>query len=223
MGREKIKHIFNKNHIEIFTIENPEIPIPKWPAFERVSANSYSYSHNYGWNQKDEYKIVKKESKLGFYYYSKVKVHQPGKTFSGAISRTIVTFPMPGEKNMYYQLKYVTQYDDNKIGKEDGLRPWDIYPGDKNFPDNMLEGLIKDVNEFFAIAEISCSDFYNTSSRYYYTKEDKSTISVKAVKNQVFTELFGNPNGPRFQTDLEKILSHGFDPKYSFRKDKEKK
>ena len=221
MSREVKKYKFNKNHIEIFTIENPEIPIPKWAAFEEVSANSYSYSHNYGWNQKEEYKTVKKESKLGFYYYSKVRVHQPGKTFSGAISRTVVTFPVPGEKNMYYQLKYVTQYDDNKIGGEDGLRPWDIYPGDKNFPDNMLEGLIKDVNDFFDMAETCVSFFYkNHASPNYNT--DK-TISFKAVKNKVFTELFGNPNGPRFQTDMEKILAHGFDPKYSFRKDKEKK
>ncbi len=223
MSREKIKHIFNKNHIEIFTIENPEIPIPKWPAFEKVFANSYSYSHNYGFSKKEEYKTIKKESKLGFYYYSKIKVHQPGKTFNGAINRTIVTFPMPGEKNMYYQIKYVTQYDDNKIGGEDGLRPWDIYPGDKNFPDNMLEGLIKDVNDFFAIAEMTYQNFYKTNCKNYYVKDSTNTISVKEVKNQVFTELFGNPNGPRFQTDMEKILSHGFDPKYSFRKDKEKK
>lgn len=221
MGREVKKYKFNKNHIEIFTIENPEIPIPKWPAFEEVSANSYSYSHNFGWYQKEEYKTVKKESKLGFYYYSKVRVHNPGEKFSGAISRTIVTFPMPGEKNIYYQIKYVTQYDDNKIGGEDGLRPWDIYPGDKNFPDNMLEGLIKDVNDFFDIAETCVSLFYkNHASPNYNT--DK-TISFKEVKNKVFTELFGNPNGPRFQTDMEKILAHGFDPKYSFRKDKEKK
>ena len=218
MSREVKKYKFNKNHIEIFTIENPEIPIPKWPAFEEVSANSYSYSHNFGWQQKEEYKTVKKESKLGFYYYSKVRVHQPGKTFSGSISRTIVTFPMPGEKNMYYQLKYVTQYDDNKIGGEDGLRPWDIYPGDKNFPDNMLEGLIKDVNDFFNIAETCVSSFYKNQPGPNY-----KTISFKEVKNKVFTELFGNPNGPRFQTNMEKILAHGFDPKYSFRKDKEKK
>ena len=221
MSREVKKYKFNKNHIEIFTIENPEIPIPKWPAFEEVSANSYSYSHNFGWQQKEEYKTVKKESKLGFYYYSKVKIHNPGENFSGAISRTIVTFPMPGEKNMYYQIKYVTQYDDNKIGGEDGLRPWDIYPGDKNFPDNMLEGLIKDVNEFFNIAETCVSTFYKNHAGPFYNSD--KTISFKEVKNKVFTELFGNPNGPRFQTNMEKILAHGFDPKYSFRKDKEKK
>ena len=38
----------------------------------------------------------------------------------------------------------------------------------------------------------------------------------------IYTDLFGDKNGIRFQTDSEKIMSHGFDLKYSFRKEKEK-
>ena len=37
------------------------------------------------------------------------------------------------------------------------------------------------------------------------------------VKRLIFTDLFGYPGGPKYQTDNEKILSHGFDLKTSFR------
>ena len=60
--------------------------------------------------------------------------------------------------------------------------------------------------------------------RYYEIYPDKTTYkNIYDVKCTIYKELFGNIKGPRFQTDLEKILAHGFDPKYSFRKDKEKK
>lgn len=34
----------------------------------------------------------------------------------------------------------------------------------------------------------------------------------------LYRDLFGNEKGIRFQTDSEKIISHGFDLKTSFRK-----
>ena len=36
-------------------------------------------------------------------------------------------------------------------------------------------------------------------------------------KREIFTDLFGYPEGPKYQTNEEKILSHGFDLKTSFR------
>ena len=38
------------------------------------------------------------------------------------------------------------------------------------------------------------------------------------VKKEIFTDLFGYPDGPKYQTNDEKILAHGFDLKTSFRK-----
>ena len=226
MSREIKKYKFNKNHIEIFTIKDPEMPIFKIPVFEQRSSSLYVHNRTYGlYENKPLIKEVKKKSPLGFYYMSKEIIRSGGnhEIKDGAVSRTIVTIPMPGEKNTYYQIKYVTQYDDNKIGGEDGLRPWDIYPGDKNFDDNMVESLVKDVTEFFDIAKNGgiTSFSKNLYSPYSISTGSPTTINLNTVKNTVFTELFGNQNGPRFQSNLEKILAHGFDPKYSFRKDKE--
>ena len=55
------------------------------------------------------------------------------------------------------------------------------------------------------------------------TRFQTSFDTINMNFNRVFKELFGNVNGPRFQTNEEKILAHGFDLKTSFRKDKEKK
>lgn len=227
MGKEKIRHLFKKNHIEIFKVENPEFPICKWPAYEHISTTLRSYSRYRGWgNSKDEYKLVKKESPLGFYYTKKVKVNQfySDMPEGSGVSRTIVTFPVPGEENTLYQLKYVTQYADNKIGNESELRPWDIYPGDKDFPDTMLNALVKEVNSFFDLAEAyKIKKFELNPLHHYYSDNRNSKCELNTVKREVFKELFGNEKGPRFQTNEEKILAHGFDLKYSFRKDKEKK
>jgi hypothetical protein len=221
MAREKVRHIFNKNHVEILKISNPEPVrfITSNPTYQNISTSSYRYSHTFYdyWDKKKE-KSVKKVSPLGFYYTSIVSEPKKGEKFKGGSMRTIVTYPVPGEKDTYYQLKYITQYNENIIGGEDGLRPWDIYPGDKSFPDSMLDALLKEVNTFFSIAESGKIKEFKLG-RY----ENSGVSSFNSVKCEVYSQLFGNKNGPRFQTDEEKILAHGFDPKYSFRKDKEKK
>ena len=77
MAREKITHLFNKNHIEILKIEHPELSsmIPRVAKIDYVSSNTYTYRRSWGiYGDKPKYKIVKKESKLGFYYESKVLV-----------------------------------------------------------------------------------------------------------------------------------------------------
>lgn len=222
MARQFIRHLFNKNHIEILKIDNPTFPIENIPTYQEVSTSNYNhYNSALRWKPREE-KVVIKESKLGFYYKSKVVVPSKSETFSGGTTKVIITYPIPGEKDSYYQLSYYKRHGDNYIGNEDGLRPWDIYPGDKNFPDNMLEALIKEVNTFFDIAETCKSNgFYSKNSIWRVSKD--RPYAVNSLRKTVFKDLFCNENGPRFQTDTEKILAHGFDPKYSFRKDKEKK
>ena len=230
MARERVRHLFNKNHIEILKIENPET-YRVWdePTIQHVSKGNY-YHHSFRRSYyTTEYVTVKKQSPLGFYYTSReVKPYNHYQESNCGGSQVIVTYPIPDEKNSYYQLKYYTGYGDNNIGGEDGLRPWDVYPGDKNFPDHMLTALVKEVTSFFAIIEASKNNrFYDVESYTGYyntnTKKTSSSNSASNVRKDVFRQLFGNENGPRFQTDEEKILAHGFDPKYSFRKDKEEK
>lgn len=218
MAREKITHLFNKNHIEIIRIEHPELNsmIPKLPKDEHVSTKTYKYGLIFPWKlEKTKYKTVKKVSKLGFYYASQVQIKKKGETYNEGTSRRVITFPYGNE--VYYQLKYVTSCGENKIGGEDGLRPWDIYPGDKDFPDSMLNALLKEVELFFINAkEAKVKGFFN------YDYSSSSATPIDSLKRSVFKDLFGNEKGPRFQTNEEKILAHGFDLKTSFRKDKEK-
>ena len=247
MGKEKIKYLFRKNHIEIIKIENPEsrYTYPRYayltsvcsgsPAYYVNSKNVHEYDGKkiqYDKKERQKYVEEKKVSKLGFYYYSRTYINDSvlatrRKEENNERSRTILS--IPAGDNVVYQLKYVTQFGENKISlTEDGQRPWDIYPGDKDFGDNFLNALVKDVEMLFNLFEenkiekITIGNGYGT--RYYEAYPDKTIYkNVYEVKCTIYKELFGNIKGPRFQTDTEKILSHGFDPKYSFRKDKEKK
>lgn len=80
------------------------------------------------------------------------------------------------------------------------MRPWDILPGYTGMPDNMIDALVKEANNFIDICEP-------------YNKE---------IRKEIMTDLFGYPDGPKIQPNNIKILAHGFDLKTSFRKDKEK-
>jgi hypothetical protein len=57
---------------------------------------------------------------------------------------------------------------------------------------------------------------------YYSNREGIETKrfvgDLTEVKKEIFTDLFGYPDGPKYQTNEEKILAHGFDLKTSFRK-----
>ena len=172
MARQKITHIFNKNHIEIIKVENPEsrYTYPKSAYLTSVQSGSPSYYVNaknvheykgkkiqYDKKERQKYVEEKKVSKLGFYYYSRtyindsVLAHRTKET-NNERSRTILNISV-GD-NVVYQLKYVTQFGENKIGlTEEGQRPWDIYPGDGDFGDNFLNSLVKDVEMLFNLFE----------------------------------------------------------------------
>lgn len=230
MHKEKITHIFNKNHIEILKIENPE----KTSFYPNIPCIDYIHmAHEVKENNEKEIKegtLMKCESPLGFYYYKPYKFTYREKKYTNIRNKIIVTFIGPG--NIIYQLKYMTRYDDNIIDlTEDGTRPWDIVEGDKDFPDHMVEALLKDVNDFFIIPEINKTQFYERYNGWMdikygnYKKIEKNykRIDAHSLKRKVMLDLFGSYDGPRFQSNESKILSHGFDLKYSFRKDKEKK
>lgn len=226
MNKEKITHIFNRNHIEILKIERPEGMYPS-EGTGSVAKYKYDPGNNRKYTIKKE--TIKKESPLGFYYtQTKERKIYSNDENSNAIGRTIIQYR---KDNIIYQLKYVTQFNDNiSTDKEDGIRPWDVYPGDKDFPDHMITALVKDVENYFEEAANRKIDFYKYKYNGFYWNSyyDGSSaidekIIIKELRDNVFKDLFGNVKGPRFQSNKEKIIAHGFDLKTSFRKDKEKK
>ena len=56
---------------------------------------------------------------------------------------------------------------------------------------------------------------FETIKKY---NEVKQQLLSTSVKKEIFTDLFGYPDGPKYQTNEEKILAYGFDLKTSFRK-----
>lgn len=226
MPKEKITHLFNKNHVEILKIENPQRPCGDTPIATGLYTEMRKYDMLSNWKQKPSTTVVteeKKASPLGFYYTKKI-YHQIDKHSNACGQRSVFVLTFKGDEKTDYQLKFYTQYDDNMVkGAEDGPRPWDICKGDKDFSDNMLNSLLTECEHLFAIMEDNKVKNVKKPKFDYYLSNTDSYVPLNKFKRELYTTLFGNPKGPRFQTDMEKIIAHGFDPKYSFRKEKEKK
>lgn len=92
-------------------------------------------------------------------------------------------------------------------------RPWEIVPGDEGLNDNMIQSLLSDVNLMF--------QFSSDNKIKTYSNRSNSNLPISELKDMVYMNLFGRKDGIKFQTDSEKIVSHGFDLKESFRKGKE--
>lgn len=223
MAREVIHTKFNKNHITIQEIENPEIcPYPQ----DVMVYETYTTSGpKYYWDPcKKIETVVRKESPLGF-YYNKIEtqiIKQSDRNKNDVRQWIVLNYY---HNNILYRLKFLTKWDDISVGEtESSIRPWEVAPGDKSLNDNMISSLECDVKNFFANAEsFKINTIYIRNGGYGSKMEKSRYSSLTTLKNEIYKYLFGNINGIRFQTDMEKLLAHGFDPKYSFRKDKEKK
>ncbi len=143
--------------------------------------------------------IIKCKSPLGFYYYKGEDNVRYNTTYDefGIRRKYIITFD--GGR---YEIKYLVSYNNTSICHE--TRPWDL--SGNGMPDHFIKDLEKVLNDIV--------DFMYGTKLY-----DKEKISE--FKNDVFTDLFGFPDGMKSQTNEGKILSHGFDLKMSFRKRKE--
>lgn len=200
MGRIKRVTLFKKNHIEITREEYPTRIFT--PGVDRsfMGSSDRLYYWSPGYSRKK--KVVLK-SPLGFYYEKEILVvpdknkgkHNP--THSG----TVYTIKLPDTK---YQISYFTSYGNSKIQKGlDGPRPWELDPSDGGMSDHFVEDLKKEVDKILDIVN-----------------QHKLSEKPGELKKDIYTDLFGFPEGPKYQTDLEKIESHGFDSKVSFRKRK---
>ena len=138
-------------------------------------------------------------SPLGF-YYTKSSYYGHNDVYYkevGTREKFIINFD-----GGYYEISYLRSMNGVSIGHE--TRPWDLIGN--GMSDHFIHDLEKVMN---GIVE------------FLYTNKDYQKNEIEGFKNHVFTSLFGSPDGIKTQTNDGKILSHGFDLKYSFRKRKE--
>lgn len=192
------KTLFNKNHITI-TNESYESGYPSYCTMNCKTTVSQTL---HWWC--DPYIIETKESPLGFYYTKKTKRKE---NYLENRLEEIVVYFSSGEK---YKIVYYVMYNSNYIGID--KRPWEI-ADEKSMQEHFIYDL-KDVIDLIL-------ERIKNEKRIKITNESFET-DFNQLKNTIYTDLFGDKNGIRFQTDSEKIVSHGFDLKYSFRKSKEK-
>lgn len=209
--------LFNKNHIQIikYTNCNNESLLYKYTKYNNyVLKSELNYSHNpYAANSKDKYieVVERKKSPLGFYYTCKTKKLKDN--LLPETNYTIKKFEFVVNQNTKYVITYYSLYNNQIINVD--LRPWDLI--DKtSMPDHHVNAILKILNEIFIDADTNKCSYFTWRSSYDGCKYDK--YDKEKFKNEIYTDMFGDPRGPRYQTNEEKILSHGFDLKVSFRK-----
>ena len=103
------------------------------------------------------------------------------------------------------------------------MHPWEL-ADNNSMPDHYVTALINELNKLFEICvEYKCSLIKDGYKHYFGDIQSEPTIvSAAKVKKDIFTDLFGFPDGPKYQTDMDKLLAHGFDPKMGFRNRPEK-
>jgi hypothetical protein len=190
--------IFDKNHIKVMyggaSKTEGKFRVA-WTTFsERIFPKGMSIT-----TIKEKWEDVVKESPLGFYYESKQKVAYEEQTPMSVSIHYHQIYVYLSTK--YYRIIYPVSCNDVKIGFD--ARPWDICIGDMTMRENFIKALNKILDEIFVSAA--------------------PIKGIARTKEKVYTEVFGNTNGYSTVDNEIKILSHGFDPKESFRKVKKKK
>lgn len=200
-----MKTLFNKNRITIIQDDSVR---GKAEVLIRNQIMSISGSLDRGIKEKK--KVVKCKSPLGFYYYKTVYPSSSQSHFSSA-SLCLITF-WDGKK--VTQIKYFKSYGDTMVGVD--TRPWEVVPESGDMPDHQVQALLKVVTDILTEVENS-----KAVIKEYHKYDSERTLSFYDLKKELMVDLFGDIRGPRFQSNEEKILSHGFDLKESFRKRKE--
>lgn len=222
MWKEKVTYLFNKNNITIEKIEKC-VSIDMREKTARQECISVGEAKSYK-KTKTIIKEVKKESPLGFYYTKKIQETIDETTGKEATDKTWFVITANVGSRTYYRLKFLVKSGDNSVlQNEDSLRPWEVAEGDNSLNNTMLDALVKSLNEFFDI--LSQHKVTVVDKRYNMELGSWEWIPIKKslrdIKNDTYSYMYGNKNGLRVMTDEQKIISHGFDLKTSFRKDKE--
>lgn len=168
--------------------------------------------------------VERLKSPLGFYY---TKVTEPQKEQTQYVSTTKKIWRFYVQNSVTYELIYYTEYNGVKVGFE--THPWELVDN-KSVEDHLITALINDLESIISDTsskervdedKLNPKGRWNTDNYYSHREGIETTRFVgdlTAVKKEIFTDLFGYPNGPKYQTNEEKILAHGFDLKTSFRK-----
>lgn len=193
--------LFNKNHIRIEKGVSNKVN-------GSLSAKCTVNEHRALNENKNNYKKkIKCISPLGFYY---TKTEYTNIIDSMTIKE--ITIILPSE--YAYKITYLVECNGSRISVD--TRPWDI--GDnESLSENHIKRLfsiIQDIMNELIFYKIPV--YRNFESGYEY----KESINTKWLLDMINEDIFGDKRGIRFQTDSEKIISHGFDLKTSFRKRK---
>lgn len=225
--RTSKKTLFNKNHILIEEYSNEKNDI------SYVTTNSTSLSKDYlnpnRYSDIGYYKTVqekiRKESKLGFYYYTTITKKVPTEK-QNKILKTDKTailykrFEIYGPR-YHYVIQYPYAYNNVYISQD--TRPYDLT--DKNgLDDHFIKDLKEELDKIFEVAYNDKIELVeNHKNHWWETHNDEQYLKkpIGEFKMEIYENIFGFKDGPKFQTNEEKILSHGFDTKISFRNRKE--
>lgn len=192
------KILFDKNHIKVTSCDLKYKSQEKW-RINWVTTGTRDIIYQSGMTiteTKEKLEDVVKESPLGFYYLTKEKVKYEEETNLPVSIFYHIIYITLGE--ISYKIQYLVSCNDVKIGFD--ARPWDICIGDKAMSEHFIKTLQKILDDIFARA---------ASIKHW-----------ERTKEKIYTELFGNPKGYTTLDNEIKIVSHGFDPKESFRKRK---
>ena len=205
-AREKVRTLYSRNGIRIIKTENIHDPRKRW-GIEKFSRNEKLENAEIR-KERGEYIKIKHESPLGFYYTT----HEWKNDNSYNKKPKNVTYRkyIIWLENTKYELEYPIEYcaNDNVQHINVDMRPWDILPGYKGMPDNMINTLIKEANRFIDLI-------------FEYKNTFELSLTPEQYRKSIMIDLFGYEDGPKIQPNNIKILSHGFDLKESFRKRKE--
>ena len=209
--RIKNTNIFNKNHILITKTEyNGKKGIGV--LIETLNNRNYNKNGYYSWDTYTVNETLK--SPLGFYYdkrVTKYKNGDPNKSDYKEWKEINVYLP----NNVSFRITYLIHCDNKSIYTE--VRPWEISADDKPMSEHFILALKEEIDKIINLID----ENKLVLQRYYGSHINNETLTLSDFKQEIYKDLFGSEKGIRFQTDTEKILSHGFDLKTSFRKPKE--
>lgn len=206
---------------------------------------SVGNSKSLGWRQRQKiererrawrpkYDLVVKESPLGFYYTKQVCINLdeqpkiPMEAYANTSMKTLRKLTIRVDDSTEYVLTYPIRNGDvvlyngyRNVASE--IRPWQLLDG-TSMEDHFIFDLFDILNKIFAEAGENDLKMYEERKSYMYDSSNNkwsTTATWREVQMDVYQQMFGDKNGPRFQTNEEKILAAGFDLKTSFRKAKE--
>lgn len=210
MARQKDVTLFNKNNIKITRHTDLPETLIHTPYIEQKSILSSSggeFKRDRRRFYKYKTKEITLESPLGFYYTKKIQITADNGDSDTTTNKTICVWNFWLDQKTKISISYITKFGDTGINVE--TRPWEI-ADNTAFEDHLVTDLKKVVDDI--IDEFKRFKIINVISK------NVDITNLGDIKRKIYTDLFGYPEGPKFQTNEEKILSHGFDPKTSFRK-----